>query len=120
MEDINMYQHSKLDMTAFGQAVKKARDNKGWSREKLAEILDLAPRYIMYIETRGQHTSLQKLYEIAALFNISIDQFFFPISGSKTTRRRQLDTMLDGMSDKELVVVTATAEAMRKIRDTGE
>ena len=116
-----MYQHSKLDMTAFGQAVKEARDSKGWSREKLAEILNLAPRYIMYIETRGQHTSLQKLYEIATLLNISIDQFFFPAaSESKTTRRRQLDAMLDGMNDEELTVVTATAEAMRKIRKNGE
>ena len=87
-----MYPKEKFDMTAFGQAVKEARENLGLSREKLAEKLDLAPRYIMYIETRGQHPSLQKLYEIATLFNISIDQFFFPNNTeSKTTPRRQLD-----------------------------
>ena len=116
-----MYQRNKVDMTAFGQAVKKARENKGWSREKLAEILDLAPRYVMYIETRGQHTSLQKMYEIASLFNISIDQFFFPAtSESKTTLRRQLDVILDGMDDKELTVLTVTAEAMQKVKEAGE
>ena len=53
-----MYLKQKVDMTAFGQAVKEARESKGWSREKLAEMLDLAPRYIMYIEMRGQHMSL--------------------------------------------------------------
>ena len=104
----------KVDMTAFGQAVKVARESKGWSREKLAEVLDLAPRYIMYIETRGQHPSLQKLYEIVALFNISIDQFFFPdTSANITTQRRQLNAMLDCMDEKELSIITATVKAMQ-------
>ena len=108
-----MYQHEKYDMRAFGQAVKEARESKGWSREKLAEILDLAPRYIMYIEKRGQHLSLQRLYDIATLFSISIDQFFFPdASEGKTTRRLQLDAMLDGMDDTDLAVVNATAKAI--------
>jgi len=121
MEDMPMYSKEKFDMSAFGQAVKEAREGKGWSREKLAEMLDLAPRYIMYIETRGQHPSLQKLYEIATLFNISIDQFFFPYTtGSKTTHRRQLDAMLDSMGEKDLSVITATVKAMQETKATGE
>jgi len=115
-----MYQKEKHDMTAFGQAVKEAREKQGLSREKLAEMLDLSPRYLMYIETRGQHPSLQKLFEIATLFHISIDQFFFEdTSGSRTTHRRQLDAMLDGMDEKELSVITATVKAMQGAKDTG-
>ena len=116
-----MYRKGKIDMTAFGHAVKEARESKGWSREKLAEILDLAPRYIMYIETRGQHPSLQKLYEIAALFNISIDQFFFPnTNASITTQRRQLNAMLDSMDEKELSIITATVSAMQNAQKAEE
>lgn len=116
-----MYQTKKVDMTAFGQAVKEAREKKGLSREKLAEMLDLSPRYVMYIETRGQHPSLQKLYEIATLFNISIGQFFFTdTAGSKTTSRRQLDAMLDNMDEKDLPVITATVKAMQKAKEAGE
>ena len=115
-----MYQDEKVDMRAFGQAVKEAREKRGMSREKLAELLDRAPRYIMYVETRGQHLSLQKLYEVAKLFNISIDQFFFPDTAeSKSTNRRQLDAMLDGMGDKDLSVITATVKAMQEAKGTG-
>jgi len=121
MEDMPMYRKEKLDMTAFGQAVKEARERKGWSREKLAEMLDLAPRYIMYIETRGQHLSLQRLYDIATLFSISIDQFFFPnTTNSKTTQRLQLDIMLNSMDEKELSVIAATVKAMQEAKTTGE
>jgi transcriptional regulator with XRE-family HTH domain len=121
MEDMIMYQKKKHNMTAFGQAVREAREQKGLSREKLAEILDLSPRYLMYIETRGQHPSLQKLYEIAIFFNISIDQFFFTdMSESRTTNRRQLDAMLDSMDEKELSVITATVKAMQEAKEAGE
>ena len=33
-----------FDFMALGQAIKKAREAKGMTREQLAEILDVAPR----------------------------------------------------------------------------
>jgi transcriptional regulator with XRE-family HTH domain len=112
-----MYQLEKCNLKTFGQAVREARESRGMTREQLAEGLDLSARYIMYIETRGQHPGLQKLYEIATLFNISVDQFFFPDSAiNKTTHRRQLDSILDDMGDDDLAVVSATAKALQEIK----
>ena len=92
----------KLNLRAFGQAVQEAREEQGLKREKLAEMLDLSTRHTQYIETRGQHPSLQKFYEIVTLFNISVDSFFFPdTTKSKTTQRRQLDAMLDSIDYKK-------------------
>ena len=116
-----MYEKEKVDLRAFGQAVKEAREQKGIAREKLAEMVDLSLRHTQYIETRGQHPSLQKFYELVTLFNISVDNFFFPdTTESKTTQRRQLDAILDGMGEKELSIITATARAIMKAEDTGE
>jgi hypothetical protein len=79
-------------------------------------MLDLSPRHTQYIETRGQHPSLQKFYEIVTLFNISVDNLFFPDNtDSKTTQRRQLD----GMDEKELSVIAATVKAMQEAREAG-
>ena len=113
--------NGKLDLTAIGQAVKNARENQNLTREKVAEMLELAPRYLMSIENTGQHPSLQKFYEIVKLFDISVDQFFFPeTSESKTSCRRQLDKILDSMDDNDLTVVMATAKAIQKYKKTGE
>jgi len=121
MEDMKMYQKEKLDLRTFGQAVKEAREKKGLSREQLAEMLDRSVRHTQYIETRGQHPSLQIFYEIVRLFDISADHYFFPDTNeSRTTQRRQLDTMLDNMDEKELSVITATVKAMQDTKDTGE
>lgn len=66
----------KFDFKAFGQAIKAARKTKGISRNQLADTLNIAPRYIASIENSGQHPSLQILYELVTLLDVSVDQFF--------------------------------------------
>jgi transcriptional regulator with XRE-family HTH domain len=99
-----------LDFKAIGQAVKAARESRGQTREQLAEEMDLASRYIMSIENKGQRPSLQVFYELVMRFDISVDQYFFPDKlVKKTTRRKQLDALLDSLSEKELIILETTA-----------
>ena len=43
----------KYDFKALGQAIKEARNIKGLSRNQLADIMNIAPRYIASIENSG-------------------------------------------------------------------
>ena len=104
------------DFTAFGKAIKAARTAKGESRKNVSDDMDISPRYLANIENKGQQPSLQIFYELVTRYDISVDQFFFPDRGAeKNTIRRQLDTLLDGMSDKGLHIVTETAKAVVKV-----
>ena len=108
----------KYDFKAFGQAIKEARKAKGFSRNKLADTLNIAPRYIASIENSGQHPSLQIFYELVTLLDISVDQFFFPQRETdKSTQRRQLDSMLDDMSSRDLTLITATAKGINEAKE---
>ena len=64
----------KFDFKAFGQAIKAARKAKGISRNQLADTLNIAPRYIASIENSGQHPSLQILYELVTLLDVSVEE----------------------------------------------
>lgn len=106
----------KYDFKAFGQAIKAARKAKGISRNQLADTLHIAPRYIASIENSGQHPSLQIFYELVTFLDVSVDQFFFPNEeAEKSTGRRQLDSLLDSISDKGLRIVTATAREVKEV-----
>jgi transcriptional regulator with XRE-family HTH domain len=110
-----------FDFKAFGQAIKKARESRGWTREVLAEKMNLAPRYIMSIENKGQHPSFQVFYEFVTLFNISVDHFFFPDALiEKSTRRRQLDKSLDELDDNDLIIVESTVKGINKAKQAEE
>ena len=109
----------KFDFKAFGQAIKAARKAKGISRNQLADTLNIAPRYIASIENSGQHPSLQILYELVTLLDVSVDQFLLETPPEKNTQRRQLDALLDGMSDKGIRIVSATAKEIAEVETEG-
>lgn len=103
----------KYDFKALGQAIKEARNAKGMSRNQLADMMNIAPRYIASIENSGQHPSLQIFYELVTVLDVSVDQFFFPNKKvDKSTQRRQLDSLLDEMDDNDLIIMTATAKGI--------
>ena len=120
--DITMRNQSeKYDFKAIGQAIKAARESKQWTREQVAEMMDLAPRYIMSIENKGQHPSFQVFYKLITLFDISVDQYLFPDKPvQQSTRRRQLNGLLDSLDEKDLIVLEATAKGIAQAKTAEE
>jgi len=106
------------DFRAFGLAIKDARTRQGMTRDDAAALIPIDPRYLTNIENKGQHPSLQVFYKLVTMFNLSVDQFFYPdTQPSKSTRRKQLDNVLDKLNDKELIIVDATANGIFKAKE---
>ena len=115
-----MYQDERrLDFHALGREIMRKREAKGWTQEYLAQLVDRTPRSIMYMENRGQHPSLNTFYQIVTLLDISVDQFFYPNrQNSESDYRKHIDRLLNGMDEKEMIVMEATAEGLQKARET--
>ena len=105
----------RYDIRAFGVAIKAARTGRKESRKKVCDEMYLSPRYLANIENKGQHPSLQIFFELMLRYNISVDQLLFEAPTGKSTQRRQLDAMLDGMSDEGIRIIMATAREITKI-----
>ena len=82
----------------------------------------LSPLPCEYREQRAapQHPSLQIFFELMLRYNISVDQFLSDKPAEKNTQRRQLDALLDGISDTGLRIVTATAKEIAEVEKEGE
>ena len=91
----------QYDFKAFGEAIKAARVGCRESRKKVSDEMFMSPRYLANIENKGQHPSLQIFFELMLRYNISVDQFLLDTPTAKDTKRRQLDALLDGMSDRD-------------------
>ena len=108
----------KYDFRAFGLAIKEARMKQGLTREQVGTMIEIDPRYLTNIENKGQHPSLQVFYDLVSLLNISVDEFFLPVSDlDKSTRRRQLEKQLDNLSDKDLVIMESVADGIIKSKE---
>lgn len=106
--------HYQFDFMPIGQAIKKAREAKGMTREQLAGIIGYAPRHIQAIENEGQYPSIELLVQLTTMFDISLDQFIFPESKAyKSDIRRRIDRILDTLNERDLTVIEATANSLK-------
>lgn len=86
----------KFDFHDIGLAIKRAREAKGMTQEQLACIIDRDPRTVMYNENDGQHPSLNTFYQMVTMFDISVDQFFYPDKGAASGCKSRCDAQFYG------------------------
>ena len=111
----------KYDFRAFGLAIKEARKKQGLTREQVGAMIEIDPRYLTNIENKGQHPSLQVLYDLVSLLNVSVDEFFLPASSQvKSTKRRQLENKIDNFTDADLVIMESVADGIVKSKEVGD
>lgn len=110
-----------FDFTPIGLAIKNAREVREITREQLAENLDVSARHLQAIENEGQFPSLKLFIKLIIMFDISVDQYIFSDQETKkSSTRRQLDTLLDTLEDKDLPIIEATAYSLYKARKQAE
>lgn len=61
----------------LGNAIKLSRIKKGFSQEKLAEILDVTPTHIKHMESGRRKPSVEILFKLANILDISLDSLIF-------------------------------------------
>ncbi|EAD9107032.1 helix-turn-helix domain-containing protein [Listeria monocytogenes] len=107
----------KYDFRAFGFAIKEARLKRGLTREQVGALIEIDPRYLTNIENKGQHPSIQVLYDLVSLLHVSVDEFFLPRNDLvKSTRRLQVEKLMDTFTDKELALMEALANGIKEVR----
>ena len=110
-----------FDFTPIGQAIKKAREARGMTREQLSGIIGYAPRHIQSIENEGQYPSIELFIQLITMFDVSVDEYIFPDNEvKKSSVRRRLDAQLDNLVDKELSVIEATVIGLCKAKEPEE
>ena len=108
----------KYDFRAFGLAIKAARIKQGLTREQVGAMIEIDPRYLTNIENKGQHPSLQVLYDLVSLLNVSVDEFFLSSDSlAKSSRRRQLESKIDNFTDADLVIMESVADGIVKYKE---
>ena len=109
---------AKYDFKAFGQAIKAARTERKESRKKVSDEMYISPRYLANIENKGQHPSIQVLYDLVSLLHVSVDEFFLPANNLvKSTRRLQIEKYMDSFTDKELSLMESLASGINEARN---
>ena len=106
-----------FDFRPLGLAIREARERAGLSRNDLGDKVFYGERHIADIENVGSHPSFQLFHDLVTMFNISVDEYFYPAENVvKSTARRQIETSLDLLSDNELKIIQGTIDGILNSR----
>ncbi|WP_304644828.1 helix-turn-helix transcriptional regulator [uncultured Dubosiella sp.] len=108
-----------FDFRPLGLAIREAREKAGLSRNDLGDKVFYGERHIADIENVGSHPSFQLFHDLVTMFNISVDEYFYPEEKvDKSTARRQIETALDLLSDNELKIIQGTIDGILNSRES--
>lgn len=62
-----------LDLKTMGFRIRAARENLGYTREQLAELVNVTPRFFYDIESGTKGVSLDTLKNISDALHVSVD-----------------------------------------------
>lgn len=100
-----------LDYKLIGERLKKARVEKGYTQEKLAEMMELSIAYVSRIENGKTHINLKRLNELCAILDTSESYILNGVSDNSTSYlNNELNSILKDCSskDKELIYQIAS------------
>ena len=102
----------EIPSRVLGDAIKTARLEKHISQEILSEMVGITPTHIKHIESGHRKPSVDVLYRLTRVLNISLDDVFFPECCDGNELRRKVERLLCDCNEKEIKILLATLEAM--------
>lgn len=98
---------------AFAEKLKEIRKSKGLTQEQLAELVNVAPRHISFIETARSFPSCDLLERLCKVLNINYSMLFD--YGDDMTREEIIEHIfktVENLDDKKLKYIYKMVSAI--------
>ena len=102
-----------LDKKNIGLRIRRAREQKHWTREQLAEKLELSVNAVADLERGKSGTRLETLVKLCALLGLSADYVLY---GEPSPSAQTIAALLTGRDERTQRLVESTGA---KTLDTG-
>lgn len=103
------------ELIALREAIRNERKNKRITQEELAEMLEVSPTHVKHIESGHRKPSIEILFELAKILNISLDEVVFPKKETPhDATRGKIERLLDVSDEAPLRFILSVLEALRE------
>ena len=103
-----------LDKKKIGQRIRAARERRHWTREKLAEKMEMSVNTMAEIELGRNGTRLENFVRLCRLLEVNADYILFGDAGPGVQR---VTDLLRDRDEETVRVVEQTVEALLRALD---
>lgn len=95
---------------SFGDTVRAARIERGYTQKQLAEKIDVDERTISSIEKYQANTTMEILYPLIRELKLDPREIFCPELGGESRAHYKLRLLLDGCTEAEAITLLSVCE----------
>lgn len=99
----------------FGDTVRTARIERGYTQKQLAEKIDVDERTISSIEKYEANTTMEILYPLIRVLKIDPREIFIPELGRESKAHYQLRLLLNNCDEKEATALLSVCETVLSV-----
>ena len=103
-----------LDKKKIGQRIRAARERRHWTREKLAEKMEMSVNTMAEIELGRNGTRLENFVRLCRLLEVNADYILF---GDAVPAVQRVTDLLRDRDEETVRVVEQTVEALLRALD---
>lgn len=96
---------------AVGERIKQKRKQKKYTRETLAELLDITPRFLYDIECGSRGISVETLVKISSALDITVDYILFGEPYGKPAAPSDILRMIEDCPEKKKDMLRSAVRA---------
>ncbi|QEK12623.1 helix-turn-helix transcriptional regulator [Crassaminicella thermophila] len=101
-------------MLNIGLKIRELRKSLGMTSSQLASKIGVAQSFISGIENGSKKCSLENLYKICSVLNISLSEFFSDSSDALSDDLRELLDSAKGLSPEQIKAFTEVFKTIQK------
>ena len=106
----------RVDYLEIGQRIRAARQKKGITQEKLAEMVGAGTTHISHIETGNTIPSIKMFIAIVNSLDVSADQLLCDsLKNSKHVYHGELAEVTEDCTENEIRVIVQTIKSMKNV-----
>lgn len=107
---------SNMSFASLGEDIKEARKAMGMSRKRLAEMVNIDPRYLANIENSGAMPSLPIFYELIKVCRLPVEHYFYSQTQDQDSLlRKRAVNKLSLCPERYLPIVEATIDGIMRL-----
>ncbi len=90
-----------INYQEIGARIRRQREHIGMTQEQLGEACDLSASFVGHIERGSRKLSVESLYKLASVLDVSIDYLLFDRMTQETSLPAEISSLLQDSDQKK-------------------
>ena len=104
-------------LTDIGKRVRKTREHYGFTRERLAEMANISPQFLVHIENGTKSMTANTICNLARALNVSADYLLFGLEDTDLNRTLAMEALVSMLPEDRMLAERVLQTVLQMIKN---